>query len=413
MEQLIKTPADNDLDFYANYFNSECNCYNSFYKPVQDYFKKGAGKDTFKPLDFWNLFWNPFNFIDDSFKQGASNRYTIIEELRTLPLTDREKHIIFGMILKFYGWYPSQTPISSATVTLCLLERAFLSYEPATPEKKFCLSNVDDAALDYYDKAKHYQYNASDFEGISATNDFDFYFDGKNISTPIYLVWDNLKYFEIGKRKAYVEPLAFLNLLWPQVDKINKTTSESYKILDGLNALPLRDEELRHVLFGFILKWFGGYPVKEKTISSYDGTVCRDKLYPVLELIQGEFLGYESTTPEKDYCLKEEEKQKRIDAKAKLDAEIDREKYAFPEIPAPAPTSTVPKKPSNKQKIALDELAKQLSNSNVAVLGAIMKAANKANYTKDNVWKLYGKVKNGELIHKELAVIIDSKNKLD
>ena len=110
----------------------------------------------------------------------------------------------------------------------------------------------------------------------------------------------------------------------------------------------MQDEELRHVLFSFILKWFGGYPIEEKIISSYDGTVCRDKLYPVLELIQGEFLGYESTTPEKDYCLKEEERRKRIsDDKAKRDAEIDREKYASSE-PAPVATSTeignIPKK---------------------------------------------------------------------
>lgn len=70
-----------------------------------------------------------------------------------------------------------------------------------------------------------------------------------------------------------------------------------------------------------------------------------------------------------------------------------------------------PKKPKGKQKTALDELANQLSKDpNVVVQWAIDQAANKARYSSDNVWKLYRKVKKGELKHEQLTVIIGSKN---
>lgn len=344
MEQLIKTPADNDLDFYANFFNGACNCYDSFYKPVQDYFKKGAGKDIFKPLDFWNLFWNPFNFIDEGFKKGTPNRcYTIIEELQTLPLNDREKHIIFGMILKFYD-LPRPQPHSDtpATITICLLERAFLSYKLDTPEKKFCLRNGFYAQLDYYDKAKSYQYRAKDFVDISANNDFDFYFS--HVPKTI-LVFDTLKYFEIGERKAYIEPLAFLNLLWPQVVKINKTPQKPYQFVEELNALPLQDEELRHVLFSFILKWFGGFPIESEFVFPYDGYSHRKDLKPVLELIEEEFSSFKVNTPEI------EQRQKRLkEAKAKQDAEIDKEVNDYSRLSEPVlvHTSTESNKPNAK-----------------------------------------------------------------
>lgn len=357
MEQLIKTPADNDLDFYVDFFFSTCKRYDDFYEPVQDYFEDGAGKDSFKPLEFWNLFWHPFNFIHDSFKQGASNRFTIVEELQTLPLTDREKHIIFGMILKFYGGYPCQKPHAdlTAAITLCLLERAFLSFKPNTPEKKFCRINGSDDTLDYYDKAEVYQYGAKDFESISARNEFDFYFDIKNIYYPT-LVFDTLKYFEVGKRKGYVEPLAFLNLLWPQVDKIHKIPKKPNRIVEELNALPLHDKELRHVLLGFILKWYSGYPVGSIALA-YNEDRSKDHYTLVLKMIQKEFLNYEGDTPEKDYCLKEEERQKRInDDKAKKDAEIDREKYSNSE-PAALITSAKTRNIKETTKILYQQIA--------------------------------------------------------
>lgn len=72
-----------------------------------------------------------------------------------------------------------------------------------------------------------------------------------------------------------------------------------------------------------------------------------------------------------------------------------------------------PQKPSEKQKKALDELVKLLSEPNVVKEWAIEQAAKKAGYKKDNVWTLHGKVKKGELIHKELTVILTSKNESD
>lgn len=82
-------------------------------------------------------------------------------------------------------------------------------------------------------------------------------------------------------------------------------------------------------------------------------------------------------------------------------------------IAPPVATSTEAKEPKKKQKKALDELAKLLSEPNVVVEWAIKKAAIKAGYSNDNVWKLYGKVRRGELNHKQLTVIMTSKNELD
>jgi hypothetical protein len=89
------------------------------------------------------------------------------------------------------------------------------------------------------------------------------------------------------------------------------------------------------------------------------------------------------------------------------------EKYQLLDnTPPPVATSTEAKEPKKKQKKALDELAKLLE-PNVVVQWAIEQAAIKAGYSSDNVWKLYRKVKNGELSHKQLTVIMTSKSESD
>ena len=93
--------------------------------------------------------------------------------------------------------------------------------------------------------------------------------------------------------------------------------------------------------------------------------------------------------------------------------EIEEREALTAEQPAPMATTMEPKEPTKKQKKALDELAKLLSEPNVVVQWAIEQAAKKADYKKDNVWKLHGKVKRGELIHKKLAVIIGTRNESD
>lgn len=113
-------------------------------------------------------------------------------------------------------------------------------------------------------------------------------------------------------------------------------------------------------------------------------------------------------------CYDSVKRERIVEADLCLKFRLELKKRLFGgNIPPSAATSTGAKEPTKKQKKALDELAKQLSEPNVSVEGAIMKAAQKADYTNDNVWKLYGKVKRGELIHKKLTVIIGTRNESD
>lgn len=135
-----------------------------------------------------------------------------------------------------------------------------------------------------------------DLKNISANNNLDFYFNEKNIPAQdvVKLTHD---YFENGVRKGIFKPLDFLNLLWEQYNFVVKNINDAEKVITTLNTLPLSKEK-KHILFGFILKWFGGYPINH-TPKEYDIT---------LKLIEKEFLEYNESTPEKKFCQKELER---------------------------------------------------------------------------------------------------------
>lgn len=128
---------------------------------------------------------------------------------------------------------------------------------------------------------------------ISASYDLDYYYNAGNIPNQD-LVFETLEYFETGKRKGFFEPLEFMNLLWAQYSFVRDNIQKPNTTITTLKALPLTDEQ-KHVLFGFILKWFGGYPV-ENLDKQYDTT---------LRLIEKEFLGYSKKTPEKQFCQRD------------------------------------------------------------------------------------------------------------
>lgn len=128
---------------------------------------------------------------------------------------------------------------------------------------------------------------------ISANNDLDFYYNTENMPNQD-LVFGTLEYFETGKRKGFFEPLEFMNLLWEQYNFVNTNIQKPHTTITTLKALPLTVDQ-KHVLFGFILKWFGGYPVTNMD-KQYDTT---------LRLIEKEFLSYKKQTPEKKFCQKD------------------------------------------------------------------------------------------------------------
>jgi hypothetical protein len=132
-----------------------------------------------------------------------------------------------------------------------------------------------------------------ELKAISAKNDLDFYYNTDNIPNQD-LVFGTLEYFETGNRKGFFEPLEFMNLLWEQYNFVNANIQKAHTTITALKALPLTVEQ-KHVLFGFILKWFGGYPI-ENMNKQYDST---------LRLLEKEFLSYKKQTPEKQFCQKD------------------------------------------------------------------------------------------------------------
>jgi hypothetical protein len=139
-----------------------------------------------------------------------------------------------------------------------------------------------------------------ELKAISAKNDLDFYYNAENQPNQD-LLFGTLEYFETGKRKGFFEPLEFMNLLWEQYNFVDKNIQKPHTTITTLKALPLTVEQ-KHVLFGFILKWFGGYPI-ENMNKQYDTT---------LRLIEKEFLSYKMQTPEKQFCQKDWDEYSRL-----------------------------------------------------------------------------------------------------
>ena len=133
---------------------------------------------------------------------------------------------------------------------------------------------------------------------ISASNDLGYYTDKKNIPNQ-ELVNETLEYFQTGAGARVFEALVFLNLLEKQYHFVLNNFKESSKVIQSLKSLPLTELE-KHILYGFILKWFGGYPV-------YNLDEDCDR---TLKEIQTEFLRYEGETPEKAFCKVDFEQRK-------------------------------------------------------------------------------------------------------
>jgi len=134
----------------------------------------------------------------------------------------------------------------------------------------------------------------------------DWFFSAKNIPNQ-NLVFETIEYFDDGARKDFFKPLDFLNLLWAQYEYVKNNRNNAYSTLTHLKELPLNPEQ-KHVLFGFILKWYGGYPV-ENLDKQFD---------TALRLIEREFLSYVGETPEKKFCQRnwvEYSRLKKIEVK--------------------------------------------------------------------------------------------------
>lgn len=139
----------------------------------------------------------------------------------------------------------------------------------------------------------------------SYTKDLNWYFNAGNIPNQD-LVFATYDYFNEGERQGVFLPLDFLNLLQKQYDYLKECLNRPIDYLGHLKTIPLSDIQ-KHILLGFLLKWFGGYPVSEA--SGYNDS----KQYEtILRLIEREFLKFENDTPEKRVCQKDWIEYKRV-----------------------------------------------------------------------------------------------------
>lgn len=103
-----------------------------------DWFETGPGKRAFTPIEFLNLLYKQLDFI-------GNNIYEIDEVTRhihSLPITDLQRHILTGFILKRFGGYPASMPDRAQEKTLKAIEQIFLTGDPESPERQFCKADM-------------------------------------------------------------------------------------------------------------------------------------------------------------------------------------------------------------------------------------------------------------------------------
>ncbi|MHA4739606.1 hypothetical protein [Dyadobacter sp. MSC1_007] len=285
---LSSISSQNDYDFY---YDLTKNLPNDFVQDVIDYFGSGPREGFFDPLQFLNLWHKPWEYFDGHMDEPSK----FIGAVQNLDISEENKHIIFGFTLKFYGGYPIVKGDYQASVSLRLIEEAFLEYPNDTPEKTFCMRDgCSDFVPIIESEASTYLYSIKDFSNISDNHSIDFFYNVKNVPRH-ELVFDTVWYFKRGYRKGLVEPLAFLNLLWKQSNFVHRNLYGKVRsTFDTLNNLPLNELQ-KHILFGFILKWKGGIPIQ---VFNPD----ENRFYKILERA---FLSFEGDTPEKLFCSKE------------------------------------------------------------------------------------------------------------
>ena len=132
MNKRLKDISEN---YQLEYYTNEKNIPNQdLVKETIGYFEKGGGARAFKPLEFLNLLEKQYWFVLTNY----NNEDLVIAELKNLPLRQLEKHILFGLILKWFGGYPVNNLNEDFNKTLKIIQTEFLNLKGETPEKEFC-----------------------------------------------------------------------------------------------------------------------------------------------------------------------------------------------------------------------------------------------------------------------------------
>lgn len=140
-DKLKKFSANNGLEYYtskANIANQE------LVNDTITYFDTGPGRMEFKPLQFLNLLWQQYNIVFQNIQDPSQ----VMQNLEALPLSKLQQHILYGLLIKWFGGYPLEASMGIGDADLHyqfrkVLLKGFLQYEGATPEKEFCKADFN------------------------------------------------------------------------------------------------------------------------------------------------------------------------------------------------------------------------------------------------------------------------------
>ncbi len=134
--ELIPFMYDRDLDWFFNVKNIPAQSNLVF--PTYEYFNEGPGKGIFDPLDFFNL----LQMQHKELLLNMDKPISALAKLKSIPLSERERHILLGFIIKWMGGYPVNNMNEQCNTVLKLVEKEFLAFPENTPEKDFCRTDA-------------------------------------------------------------------------------------------------------------------------------------------------------------------------------------------------------------------------------------------------------------------------------
>lgn len=326
-EVLLSISSNHKMDKFLGVSN------NLHFIEYRDYFRIGARKGFFEPLVFLNLFDKQARIIEEFLKGEEPKPSEAINHLKSLPLNEEQKHVLFGIILKYYGGYPViKGNDGGAVYAFCLLlEDEFLGYVGDTPEKEFCKRNWRETSLDSkslkeaFDLVRGYlietdnKFNDDDKthlrndiykqlesnSKIQKLNILNGILKGYNEQIDkIYNLYELVKYLELIKREVEAEPNTIQAPLSPQTG-FNLGYSETqlkalHKALICNNFLDNQTKEAHFinafngkVLINFErLKWIDLSPTRKEINSK--------TIYEFLYLLKMPIATYKTDANEKD-----------------------------------------------------------------------------------------------------------------
>jgi len=164
----------------------------------------------------------------------------------------------------------------------------------------------------------------SNLSEYSEHYDLNYYFNAKNIPNQD-LVFDTYNFFKKGEGKEFFDPLTFLNLLNWNYKYLVANVDKPFDVVSQIKNIPL-DGIQRHLLIGFILKWFGGYPVDN--LNTQYNTTLKFLEAEYLETIEKNTNRRQVINNErllgKNSTVEEEHEYKQLEKEAELLSNIDK-----------------------------------------------------------------------------------------